>query len=128
MMQRRYFITVDDMAPKVYYRITDNWLELTVRFLYNVRGVRDLKDAMSRDILTAFDAAGIGIASATYDIVGFPPVRLERAPSSGRSATRESRLETTGSIRETALPERRKKRSGTGAWRVERYAQDESGH
>ena len=82
MMQRRYFITVDDMAPKVYYRITDNWLELTVRFLYNVRGVRDLKDAMSRDILTAFDAAGIGIASATYDIVGFPPVRLERAPSS----------------------------------------------
>ena len=83
MMQRRYFITVDDMAPKVYYRITDNWLELTVRFLYNVRGVRDLKDAMSRDILTAFDAAGIGIASATYDIVGFPPVRLVQTSPQG---------------------------------------------
>ena len=79
-MQRRYFITVDDMAPKVYYRITDNWLELTGRFLYNGRGVRDLKDAMSRDILTAFDAAGIGIASATYDVVGFPALRFENAP------------------------------------------------
>ncbi len=31
---------------------------------------------MSRDILAGFDAAGIGIASATYDIVGLPPVRL----------------------------------------------------
>ena len=78
LMAQRYLITVEDLAPKVYYRITDNWLELTVRFLYNVRGVRDLKDAMSRDILKGFDAAGIGIASATYDIVGFPPIRLER--------------------------------------------------
>ena len=79
LMATRYFITVEDFAPKVYYRITDNWLELTVRFLYNVRGVRDLKDAMSRDILTAFDAAGLGIASATYDIVGFPPLRVIQA-------------------------------------------------
>ena len=90
MMQRRYFITVNDMAPQVYYRITDNWLELTVRFLYNVRGVRDLKDAMSRDILTAFDAAGIGIASATYDIVGFPPVRFQNAPAAGGGTPAEA--------------------------------------
>ena len=55
--------------------------ELTVRFLYSVRGVRDLKDAMSRDILTAFDGAGIGIASATDNITGFSPIRLERSPS-----------------------------------------------
>ena len=80
MMRNRYFIPLDDLSPKVYYRITDNWLELTVRFLFNVRGVRDLKDAMSRDILKGFDAAGIGIASATYDVVGFPPIRIERAP------------------------------------------------
>ena len=86
MMLRRYFIEVSDLAPKVYYRITDNWLELTVRFLYNVRGVRDLKDAMNREILTGFDAAGIGIASATYDIVGFPAVRIQNTPQSGNAA------------------------------------------
>ncbi len=40
-------------------------------------GARELKDAMSRDILGAFDEAGIGIASATYDIVGMPPLRVE---------------------------------------------------
>ncbi len=31
---------------------------------------------MSRDILAGLDQAGIGIASATYDIVGLPPVQL----------------------------------------------------
>ncbi|MGH8191354.1 MAG: hypothetical protein ACREP2_07890, partial [Rhodanobacteraceae bacterium] len=60
----------------VYYRLTDNWLELAVRFVVADRGIREVKDAMSREIITAFDAAGIGIASATYDIVGLPPVRV----------------------------------------------------
>jgi small-conductance mechanosensitive channel len=82
VMEQRYFIPVGDLAPKVYYRITDNWLELTLRFIFNVRGVREVKDLINRDILTAFDAAGIGIASATYDIVGFPPIRLERTSAS----------------------------------------------
>lgn len=45
-------------------------------FVTPVTGVRDVKDAMSRDILEALDEAGIGLASATFDIVGLPPVRL----------------------------------------------------
>jgi hypothetical protein len=39
--------------------------------------VREIKDAMSREILAALDAAGIEIASGTYEIVGLPPVRVE---------------------------------------------------
>ena len=57
--------------------MTDNWLELTVRFVAEDHGVRDLKDAMTRDILAALDEAGIGIASATFEIVGLPPLRLQ---------------------------------------------------
>ena len=34
---------------------------------------------MSREILAALESANIGIASATYDIVGFPPIRIEAA-------------------------------------------------
>lgn len=75
-LRERYFTPPTDLRPKVYYRITDNWLELTVRFITREHGVRDVKDAISRDILTALDEAGIGIASATYDIVGLPPIRL----------------------------------------------------
>jgi hypothetical protein len=58
---------------------TDNWLELSLRFIARASGTRDMKDKMSREILSAFEEAGIGIASATYDIVGFPPIRVENA-------------------------------------------------
>ena len=39
---------------------------------------------MSRDIFAEFDKAEIGITSATYDIVGLPPVRLVRTASPTR--------------------------------------------
>ena len=38
-------------------------------------GVRDLKDKMSREILRLLDEAGIGLASATFEIVGLPELR-----------------------------------------------------
>lgn len=75
-LARRHAIQPQSVEPRVYYRLTDNWLELTVRFIAPVRGVRDLKDELSRDMLTELDKAGIGLASATFDIVGLPPVRL----------------------------------------------------
>ena len=77
-MRRRYFMTSAEMTPKVYYRLTENWLELTVRFIAEDRGVRDLKNAMGRDILDALDAAGIGFASSTLAIVGLPPITIRR--------------------------------------------------
>ena len=79
-MERRYFIRRSEMTPKVYLRLTDNWLELTVRFIARDHDIRALKDAMSREILAALDDAGIGIASATFEVVGLPPLRLELAP------------------------------------------------
>jgi small-conductance mechanosensitive channel len=82
-MERRYFIRRPELTPKVYFRLTDNWLELTIRFIARDHGIRELKDAMSREILVALDEAGIGIASATYDIVGLPPLRIERPSRQG---------------------------------------------
>jgi small-conductance mechanosensitive channel len=78
-MRRHYTLLTADTKPRVYWRITDNWLELSLRFIARASGTRDMKDKMSREILAAFDEAGIGIASATYDIVGFPPIRVEDA-------------------------------------------------
>jgi small-conductance mechanosensitive channel len=79
-MEHLFSVSAGDLEPRVYYRLTDNWLELTVRFFAKERGVRDVKDVMSRDILQAFDEAGIGIASATFEIVGLPPLRVQRLP------------------------------------------------
>jgi hypothetical protein len=75
-MQQRYFVRGADLEPRVYWRLTDNWLELTVRFLTGVYGVRDVKDAMSREVLAALDEAGIGLASATFEVVRVPPLRV----------------------------------------------------
>jgi small-conductance mechanosensitive channel len=83
-MHERYDVHITDLKPKVYMRLTDNWLELSVRFLATDHGTRELKDAMTRDILAAFDEAGIGIASATFDIVGLPPLRLQNVEETGR--------------------------------------------
>ncbi len=85
-MRQRYFVQSMSMEPKVYWRITDDWLELTVRFVVHERGIRDLKDVASRDILTGFDEAGIGIASATLDIVGFPPLRRKKTTTPQRDS------------------------------------------
>jgi small-conductance mechanosensitive channel len=82
-LERAYGRRIGEFEPKVYWRLTDNWLELTLRFLAPEHGVRELKDALSRDILSGLDEAQIPIASATYDIVGLPALQITspRAPS-----------------------------------------------
>ena len=77
-LEEKYFINLDTLEPKVYYNLTDNWVELHVRFVTPVRGVRAIKDEMQRRLLDDFEAAGIEIASGTYAIVEFPPLRLDR--------------------------------------------------
>ena len=76
-LERRYPIHGLDANPRVYYRLTDNWLELAVRFLVADHQIREVKDAISRDILAGLEAAGIDIASTTFEIARLP--RLEVA-------------------------------------------------
>ncbi len=83
-LEQRYEVRPLDLEPRVYWRLTDNWLELAVRFVAETHGVRTLKDAISREIIAGLDAAKIEIASATYDIVGFPPIEIRRGPARER--------------------------------------------
>ena len=75
-VQRRYFLKPVEIGPRLYYRLTDNWLEMTVRFVVEDRGMREVKDAMSRDILNGLERAGIAVASETLEVVGLPRVRV----------------------------------------------------
>ena len=77
-LEENFGINVGDVDPQTSWRITDNWLEITVRFLAPDHGIRKIKDQMSRDILAALDKVKIGIASGTYAIVEVPPIRIER--------------------------------------------------
>jgi len=81
-LEQRFGITVGDVDPQTFWRITDNWLEVTVRFLAPDHGIRRIKDQMSREILAELDKAKIGIASGTYAIVEMPPLKIQTAPQS----------------------------------------------
>ena len=80
-LEDEFGIGVGDIDPQTYWRITDNWLEVTVRFLAPDHGIRRIKDQMSRDILAGLDEAKIGIASGTYAIVEMPPLKIEASPT-----------------------------------------------
>ena len=87
-LQARFGVDPIDLNSRVYWRITDNWLELSLRFVVGTHRIRGAKDAMNRHIIKEFDKAGIGIASATYEIVGFPPIvtRTEPEPHPAKAA------------------------------------------
>lgn len=77
-LERRYLVKPSELNPRVYYRITDNWLELTLRFIALDHDIREIKDKMSREIVDCFELYHIEIASASIHIVGFPekPLRV----------------------------------------------------
>jgi small-conductance mechanosensitive channel len=79
-LKERFIIDGAETRPRVFMRITSNWVELTVRFLCHAHNVRAVKDCISRDILSGLEEAGIGIASGTYEIVGVPPIRVVTPP------------------------------------------------
>ncbi len=57
-----------DVEPRVFVRATDNWMELSARFVVPVRDARRVKDTMTRRVLQRFAEAGLSVASATQDI------------------------------------------------------------
>ncbi len=67
-MRRRYPVGRADVEPRVFVRATDNWMELSARFVVPVRDARRVKDTMTRRVLQRFAEAGLSVASATQDI------------------------------------------------------------
>ncbi|HSC87842.1 MAG TPA: mechanosensitive ion channel domain-containing protein [Polyangiaceae bacterium] len=76
-LEHDYRVRREDFEPSTYWRLTDNWLEITVRFIARDHGVRRMKDALSREVLARLEEAGIGIASATFEITGLPEVKAK---------------------------------------------------
>ena len=84
-LERRYMIKREDFEPRVFFRLTDNWCEMAVRFIVDAHEVRGVKDKMARYILDGLDAAGIQIASGTYEVVGMPELMVKITGQNGVS-------------------------------------------
>ncbi len=76
-LERRYSVKREQFEPAVYVHMTDNWIELSLRFLVSEHGVREVKDKISRELLQEFKLAGISVASGTYQIVGMPDINVK---------------------------------------------------
>jgi small-conductance mechanosensitive channel len=67
-MERRYPIPHAEVEPRVFVRATDNWMELSARFVVPVREARTAKDEITRRIRERLDEAGVEIGSETEDV------------------------------------------------------------
>ena len=82
LRERYRTVRDDELRPRVFYRLTDNWVEMSLRFVVDADRARSAKDAMSREILSALEAKQIGIASSTFEILSLPPLRISRVGAS----------------------------------------------
>lgn len=67
-MTRRYPVPRAEVEPRVFTRATDNYMELSARFVVPVRTARTAKDDITRRVAARFAAAGVRVASSTQDV------------------------------------------------------------
>lgn len=66
-MAKRYPVPLAEVAPRVFVEATDNWMQLSARFVVPVRTARSVKDQLTRRVRARLRDAGIDIASETLD-------------------------------------------------------------
>jgi len=98
-MARRYVVQKSEMSPRVFLELTDNWIELAARFVIPVRSARRIKSDVSEKVLRRYSEEDIAVASATSEIVGFPPLRVE-----GLQEFLQARRQTDGHTVEVPNP------------------------
>jgi small-conductance mechanosensitive channel len=78
-VEARFGVDAGDIDPRVFWRITEDWMELTVRFLGPDHGIRKIKDQMTRDIIAGFEKARILIAATRQEGVALEPTQRKAA-------------------------------------------------
>lgn len=69
-MSEQYFIYYEKLTPIVYVKIVDNGVELSLRYLTEVKGRRKYRDILNRAILDEFEKdRNVNFAYPTYRLV-----------------------------------------------------------
>jgi len=77
-MMARYPLQQTQVEPTLYLAMTDNWVEITLRYVVQARDRRSVKAQLHRELLQHFEAEErIQVASATIEIVGLPALQGE---------------------------------------------------
>ena len=72
----KFLIEDATVAPIVTLVANDNWIEFTLRFVVDYKVRRKIKDRLFTRILEEIDKTKgqVAMASATFEIVGAPPL------------------------------------------------------
>ncbi|MGB6423039.1 MAG: mechanosensitive ion channel domain-containing protein, partial [Anaerolineales bacterium] len=75
----RYPLKDTKVEPTLYLAMTDNWIEMTLRFVVDAQERRRVKDQLHRNLLQHIQKEeNITVASTTIEIVGFPPLQVDQ--------------------------------------------------
>jgi hypothetical protein len=75
-MMKIYPVQMTTVEPTLYIIMTDNWIEITLRYIVDARQRRTIKAKLHQELLHHFQAEpSITVASTTIEIVGLPPIR-----------------------------------------------------
>jgi len=74
------FPAIEDLpvTPTLYTVMTDNWVEMTLRYVVDAHQRRAVQTDLHRELLAHFgEIDSITVASTTVEIVGFPPIKQQ---------------------------------------------------
>lgn len=77
-MTRKYLIEDISVEPTLTVKLTDNWIEVTMRYVVDYQKRRSTKHEMDLQILEAIQKSDgkVKFASATFELVGMPDLKV----------------------------------------------------
>jgi small-conductance mechanosensitive channel len=79
-MGEKYLISQNEVSEKIYTKLTDNWIDLRLRYVVDPRQRRPIKTLLFERILEGFaQEKDIHLASETLEISGFPKIKIDKA-------------------------------------------------
>ncbi len=78
IMVKNYRIENANVKPTVTVRLTDNWIEFTLRYVVDYKQRRLTKDNIYREIQKGFEQSEgkVALASSTFEITQFPEIKV----------------------------------------------------
>ncbi len=77
-LRRKYFVEKKTIEPEAFVTMTDNWIEIHVRYITEVRERRSVHNILSQKLLAILlKSDKVKIASATLGIVNMPPIEMK---------------------------------------------------
>jgi small-conductance mechanosensitive channel len=78
-LREKYYLQTKPAEPGVYMKVTDNWIQLSLRYMTPARKRRTLHNHLSNILLEKIEKSKkIKVASSTYEIVGMPEIRMKK--------------------------------------------------